>query len=492
MGILSDRGRRFQQWRSFEPEREHVNRDNKSTSGIRRWSTNWLGHLSIRQLGLQQSRNVHNNDSRRSLSIYPELSRTRYDQPDPDPESDPDKKCDRHNKYVYPVIPRGFGNARRIYRTTAAAILGSFTFLPSGTALAEGVGGVSATANPIANSSGSVTNQAIQVLQGPYITNTYGGGVQCQGSTFNVTPYVQFADSRKDPWEDFYNEPQYNTTDKTGSTIQQSVTVKNYPWETWYDTRTYQDANGNDVRWFEDGADITIIQDVPTGDGVPDAIQDGKLEPTWYKPVRTDMRANQSFNLGLSATLSIPLNRGMQRLCKEAATANVNMQNQLIANKRLDFEIARLKNCGELKKAGIFFHPQSPYASVCADVIVTNPGGKITPHTHEIPQPTFEDSSSEIPSSSESQASSEPSPSSHDSSQTVSEEVPSSPEIHSSSSQLQSNGKGFFRGLRLPWSSPVSQQVSPPSAASQLGVWQVGHSMQPQMLSPQSSSQSED
>ena len=46
-------------------------------------------------------------------------------------------------------------------------------------AMAADVGGVSATANPIANSSGSVTNQAIQVLQGPYITNTYGGGVQC-------------------------------------------------------------------------------------------------------------------------------------------------------------------------------------------------------------------------------------------------------------------------------------------------------------------------
>ena len=39
-------------------------------------------------------------------------------------------------------------------------------FMPS--AIAETVGGVSATASPIANSSGSVTNQAIQVLQGPY------------------------------------------------------------------------------------------------------------------------------------------------------------------------------------------------------------------------------------------------------------------------------------------------------------------------------------
>jgi len=53
---------------------------------------------------------------------------------------------------------------------------------------AADVGGVSATANPIANSSGSVTNQAIQVLQGPYITNTYGGGISCQGPTANFTP----------------------------------------------------------------------------------------------------------------------------------------------------------------------------------------------------------------------------------------------------------------------------------------------------------------
>ena len=467
MGILSNRGRHRQQWCGFEPQREHINRDTKSERGNRRRRNNRKRNFFLRCLRHVGTKQLYNPRTWGSLSIYPDVSRTRYDQPDPDPKSNHYKKCHRHNKHVY-------------------AIGGILLSLVSPTAsLAQGVGGVSATANPIANSSGSVTNQAIQVLQGPYVTNTYGGGVSCQGTTLNMTPYIQFADSRKDPWEDFYNEPQYNTTDKTGSTIQQSVTVKNYPWETWYDTRTYQDANGNDVRWFEDGADITIIQDVPTGDGVPDAIQDGKLEPTWYKPVRTDMRANQSFNLGLSATLSIPLNRGMQRLCKEAATANVNMQNQLIANKRLDFEIARLKNCGELKKAGIFFHPQSPYASVCADVIVTNPGGKITPHTHEIPQPTFEDSSSEIPSSSESQASSEPSPSSHDSSQTVSEEVPSSPEIHSSSSQLQSNGKGFFRGLRLPWSSPVSQQVSPPSEADLLGVWQVGQTTQQQTQSPQ-------
>ena len=65
---------------------------------------------------------------------------------------------------------------------------------------ATDVGGVSATANPVANSSGSVTNQAIQVLQGPYITNTYGDGISCQTATANCTPYV----TRTGTWQDPY------------------------------------------------------------------------------------------------------------------------------------------------------------------------------------------------------------------------------------------------------------------------------------------------
>jgi len=241
-----------------------------------------------------------------------------------------------------------------------------------------------------------VTNQAIQVLQGPYITNTYGGGVQCQGATFNLTPYVQFADSRKSPWEDYYDEPQYNTTDETGRMVPTYQNVKNYPWEPWYDTRTYisdgTDGNiaGTEVRWFPDGSDISIIQDIDSPNGVPDVVdRGGKMVPSWFKPVRTDMRANQSFNLGFSGTLSIPLNRKFQKQCHEAAANQNALMAQTVANKRLDFEIARLKNCGELKKAGIMFHPKSPYHSVCADVVVTAPGGKVLPHEHQIPQPKW-------------------------------------------------------------------------------------------------------
>ena len=46
------------------------------------------------------------------------------------------------------------------------------------------------------------------------------------------------------------------------------------------------------------------------------------------------------------------------------------MKNQLLLNRQLDYDIARLKNCGELKKFGIEYHPESPMHFLCADVIL--------------------------------------------------------------------------------------------------------------------------
>jgi len=46
------------------------------------------------------------------------------------------------------------------------------------------------------------------------------------------------------------------------------------------------------------------------------------------------------------------------------------MKEQMLMNRRLDYDIARLRNCGELKKFGIEFHPESTMSFLCADVIV--------------------------------------------------------------------------------------------------------------------------
>ena len=121
--------------------------------------------------------------SRSSLSIYRTLQRTRASDAHNNKSYYHRNKRHRYDKYI---------------PTIAVALL---TCTPT---YAADVGGVSATANPIANSSGSVTNQAIQVLQGPYITNTYGNGIQCQGATMNVTPYLTGTGNFKRPFEHTY------------------------------------------------------------------------------------------------------------------------------------------------------------------------------------------------------------------------------------------------------------------------------------------------
>ena len=208
-------------------------------------------------------------------------------------------------------------------------------------ALAQTVGGVSATANPVANSSGSVTNQAIQVLQGPYITNTYGGGIQCQGPTMNFTPYVTGSLSAARPYEPYYQDPVYDVTDNFGA--------------------------------FDDDGK-------PIGDG----ILDNPGDVVFYKKTRTGQKDNYNLSVGFSATWSTPLDKKLQEQCKEAAQANIALMQQANANKRLDFEIARLKNCGELMKKGIYFKPGTQYAKVCADVMVNNVN-VVAPHRHTIP-----------------------------------------------------------------------------------------------------------
>ena len=457
MGIRSDWLRNLQQRRKTEPNSEHLNGDSESNSRRDRRSHGGSNKF-LRLIRSLQPSKLHNIKSRWSVSIYSKLFWTRLDESNNNSKNNSNRKCHRYNKHIYAIA-------------TCSSLL-----CPNVT-LAQGVGGVSATANPIANSSGSVTNQAIQVLQGPYITNTYGGGVQCQGSTFNATPYIQFSDSRKDPWEDFYLEPQYDMRDLTGKVTETLTTVKNYPWEPWYDTRVRTDPNdplydvdgdGNADRWWEDGVPMEITVDVDGPDGLPD----NPGQQVWQKPVRTDMKANQNFNLGLSATLSIPLNRKLQKQCIQAAQAQIDMNTQLVANKRLDFELARLKNCGEMKQNGIMFHPKSPYASICADVVVTKARpGSLPDHTHQLGNNTTTSDDSKPSSKSESP----------DSDLSA---VPSVP--------AQIKRGQFFRGLSLPWQKPSSQEALSPSEVNPLGVWQVGQSSSQQPQSSQSSSQPED
>lgn len=50
-------------------------------------------------------------------------------------------------------------------------------------------GGTTAIANPVATSTGSVSNQAVQINQGSYSQQGYGGGHTCNSSTLVLTPF---------------------------------------------------------------------------------------------------------------------------------------------------------------------------------------------------------------------------------------------------------------------------------------------------------------
>jgi len=138
-------------------------------------------------------------------------------------------------------------------------------------------------AGPTASATGNVTNQAVQVLQGPYAVNTYGAGVSCQGPTMSLSPFVM------------------------------------------------GNINGNQ-------------------------------DPTTYQ--------TQSANAGFSMGFNFPLDGGLTELCKARARVEIARQQAEADKARLDFELVRLLKCGEAKKAGVDFHPNSPWAKTCSDIVV--------------------------------------------------------------------------------------------------------------------------
>ena len=160
----------------------------------------------------------------------------------------------------------------------------------------------------------------IQNLPGNSVTNHYGGNIICQGPMLTISPFVTDSHTYSLPREYWYNAPSYN--------------------------------------------------------------DDGTL--SHYVATRTGQKDNHALNLGLSANFSIPLDNSLQKRCKSAVDKQLALQQEIVNFKRLDFEITRLKNCGELKLAGIEFTPDSPYHKICKDIVVKPKMGQVLPHRHTL------------------------------------------------------------------------------------------------------------
>ena len=194
------------------------------------------------------------------------------------------------------------------------------------------------TINTTSQSSGSVVNQAVQVVparQFQYaISNT-----SCQGATLNISPFLSTTYSFGSPYEPYYDRNIYSTKDIVGD---------------------FDDDNN------------------PIGDGDVD-------EPNLIlrtERVRTGMQAgNTSLNGGITATFSIPIgNQSALRSCRKAMKKQVELYEASLASNRLNYEMTRLATCGKHLKEGLVFIGEM--AKICADVrLVTPPNVK---HTHAI------------------------------------------------------------------------------------------------------------
>jgi hypothetical protein len=181
----------------------------------------------------------------------------------------------------------------------------------------------SQTAAPVANSSGSVTNMAVQNLQGSFIQNQYGGNIVCQGPMLTFSPFVTDSHTYSLPKEYHYDSPVY-------------------------------DDDGNII---------------------------------YHQNIRTGQKDNFSFNLGFSVNFSIPLDNSLQDRCKSAVDNQLALTKQIVENKKLDYAIARIRECGKLLKEGIVLTDDSPYKDLCKDVRVVAKPVELLPHVHKISIP---------------------------------------------------------------------------------------------------------
>ena len=192
--------------------------------------------------------------------------------------------------------------------------------------------------NTSSQSTGSVVNQAVQVVPARQFQYQLGANQVCQGATLNISPFLSATNSFGLPYQPYYSRPVYSTKDIVGAI----------------------DADGNDI-----------------GDGEPD--EPNKI--IRVEQVRTGMQeSNTSLNGGITATFSIPLSRKYMKMCRRGMERQVELYEASLASKRLNYEMSRLATCGKHIREGTIFVGEM--AKICADVKVVSPPN--VEHTHAI------------------------------------------------------------------------------------------------------------
>lgn len=115
---------------------------------------------------------------------------------------------------------------------------------------------------------------------------------------------------------------------------------------------------------------------------------DGNLtnagEILFYQQNYSGNKDSLGLNFGVALTFNIPLDKRFQNACLKSATTQEKIQQQILSKERLNYELARLKNCGQLKIQGIEYASTSIYHKLCEDVIISPKKGQVLPHSHKL------------------------------------------------------------------------------------------------------------
>ena len=107
----------------------------------------------------------------------------------------------------------------------------------------------------------------------------------------------------------------------------------------------------------------------PSVDDDGNLINPGKI--LYYQQNYSGNKDSLGLNVGAALTFTFPLDQRFQDQCLKAATTQEKIQSQILSKERLNYELARLKNCGSLLQDGIQFKKSSKFYALCEDIIVT-------------------------------------------------------------------------------------------------------------------------
>jgi hypothetical protein len=159
----------------------------------------------------------------------------------------------------------------------------------------------------------------------------YGNNIKCSGPQLAFSPFISSSFNQKRPQDYIYHTPVYDPTDLDE-------------------------------------------------DGVPD----NPGEVLYYQENYSNNKDSLGLNLGFALTFNIPLDNRFQDSCLDAAQTQIKLQKQELNAKLLNYELARLKNCGNLMLQGIYFDPKSEYAKLCEGVRIGEKPNQVIPHNHKL------------------------------------------------------------------------------------------------------------